>query len=261
MKGGQKYPENVRKFCLKLHYRSPGGYELVREFFNNHLPHQGTIRSWYANSDLNTHPNEINKQCLNILRRKVLEKEIDGEKLIVSLLFDEIYIRKLIQYNHHTRTLQGYSSLHNDKDEETDARNVANQALVFMVNGVNDDFHLPIAYYLISSMDAQKKKEIIESIIEQIIDCGVILSSVSFDGFRPNKKMCELLGAILDIDSPDFKPYFTMKGQRIYIFFDACHMVKLIRNSLAAKGIIFDGDNCAIMWQYFVDLVNMQGHT
>lgn len=187
-----------------------------------------------------------------------MEKEIDGEKLIVSLLFDEIHIRKLIQYNRHTHTLQGYSSVFNDKDEETSGIRVANQALVFVVNGVNDAFHLPIAYYLISSMDGQDKKNIIENIIEQLIDCDVILSSISFDGFRSNKKMCELFGAILDIDSLDFKPYIIVKGQRIYIFFDACHMVKLIRNSLAAKGVIFNGDNSEIKWQYFVDLVNMQ---
>lgn len=68
-----------------MHYHSPRAYEFVRETFNKNLPHAATIRSWYANSDLNTVPNVINKQCLSILQRKSAEMAEKCEKLVCGV--------------------------------------------------------------------------------------------------------------------------------------------------------------------------------
>ncbi|XP_055307587.1 uncharacterized protein LOC129571756, partial [Sitodiplosis mosellana] len=139
VKPRDKYPETIRKFSFTMHYHSPRAYEFLRETFGNHLPHSGTIRSWYVNSDLNTAPNVINEHCLNVLRKKVMDKAERGEKLICGILFDEVSIRKHIQWSNKDRKLVGYSSIENrnvtedESEGETIAPDVANQALVFMV--------------------------------------------------------------------------------------------------------------------------------
>lgn len=56
-------------------------------------------------------------------------------------------------------------------------------------------------------MNAVQKKSLVEEIIEKIIDRDIILSSVTFDGFRSNKTVCKLFGAELNVYSPQFQPY------------------------------------------------------
>lgn len=135
-----------------MHYHSPRAYEYVRATFSNHLPHTGTIRSWYANSDLNTEPGVINEQCLNMLRRKVAEKASKGEKLICGVLFDEIHLRKHVSWSAKNRRFVGYVEK-SEADREEPKSDIVSQSLVFIVNAVNDSFELPIAYYFINSMD------------------------------------------------------------------------------------------------------------
>lgn len=258
----EKYPESVRKFSLTLHYHSPRAYEFCRKTFNNHLPHAHTITSWYANSDLNTEPNTINNQVLNILKKKSEHKlSQTGEKLVVGLLFDEIHIMKHVQWSNSTHKLIGYANTDNITTDSSEQKlDVANQALVFIVNGVNESFQLPIAYYFIKSMNGDEKKRLVEEIIGHLIDSGIVVSNVTFDGAQANKTMCKLLGADLKIDSPTFKTYFEVKGQRVYIFFDSCHLIKLIRNRFATGNVLFDSEGNEIRWQYFIDLVNMKNN-
>lgn len=83
------YPAKVREFCLALHFYSPRAYEYVREKFHKNIPHSGTIRSWYANCNLDARPG-ITKQCLEMIRERSDEKSRSGEQLVVSISFDEV---------------------------------------------------------------------------------------------------------------------------------------------------------------------------
>lgn len=54
----------------------------------------------------------------------------------------------------------------------------------------------------------------------------------------------------------NFKPYFKnpYNDTKIYKFFDACHMIKLIRNYFGERRIFFrPGDNC-VKWSFIMDL-------
>lgn len=262
---GEKYSEAIRQFCFNVFNYSPSAFNFLRTFFSNHLPNEGTIRSWFANSDLNGEPNSINQQSLNMLRIKATEKAENGEKLICSVVFDEMSIRKHFQWSEKGNQLGGFSlTKSNDNEEESleesqgpDMKKIANQALVFIVCGVNDSFQIPISYYFINSLDAVAKKDIVERILTAIIECNIIVSNITFDGCSVNKAMCRLFGAVLDVYSSEFKPHFVVKGQRICIFFDACHMQKLVRGKFATKEL-FDGNGNPIKWQYIVDLVDMK---
>lgn len=59
--------------------------------------------------------------------------------------------------------------------------------------------------------------------------------------------MCTSLGANFDYYSPTFKPWIKNPGipkcsevdQPIYIFWDAAHIIKLVRNTLGKKKSLF----------------------
>ena len=53
-------------------------------------------------------------------------------------------------------------------------------------------------------------------------------------------------------------PHPQDKKEKIYALLDVCHMLKLVRNTLAEGGILVDKDGGKILWQYLVDLQKLQ---
>lgn len=251
MKLMQKYPANVRQFSLNLHFHSPRAYEFVRATFDDNLPHNSTLRRWYANSDLFTEPG-ITTKSLEVIKTKVAEKKEVGEELVVSVCFDEMKVRKHITWDSCLKQMRGYVS-YGCKDE--DDKLEANEAIVFMVSGLNDKFRIPIAYHFINSLDASQKSELVRLILNALLETGVMIAGLTFDGHPTNKKTCKILGANLNVFDPTFQPYFLMNNQKINIFLDVCHAEKLVRGWFDKKGVLIDIDGNEIKWSYIEKLV------
>lgn len=123
---GEKYPEAVRKFAFALCYANPSAYEIVRKQFDNNLPHRKTITAWLQNSDINGEPG-IRKEMLDRLTKFV--EELNGEKLICSLIFDEMYIRKQVYWDPNKYDYVGYPTygvMPNVNDVAAERNNNAN---------------------------------------------------------------------------------------------------------------------------------------
>lgn len=259
----EKYPEQVRHFCLALHYYSPRAYEYVRKAFNNHIPNEKSIKNWLSNSDLKADPG-IQSYHIEKLKKNAYEFEVEHEKkMVCSLVFDEMSIRQQIYFSSHQLDYVGYV---NEKEPHEIAEHVNNtegaekkiakQAIVFILNGINVNFEFPVAYYFIDTLDKTERKTMLNDVIRAITQSGVKISNLTFDGYASNIGMCELLGADLNVYSQNFQTFIPnpVNGEKIYIILDPCHMVKLMRNLLARKKIIYDGKNDKIEWQYFVSL-------
>lgn len=249
---GQKYPEKVRKFSLNMNYYSPRAYEYLRHFFNNNLPEESTIRKWYANSDLHSEPG-ITLASLKFLKGKVDEMNKIGSELVVALCLDEIAIRQQVIWSPVKNRMLGYVT-YGIKDP--DNPQIAKEAIVFVVSGLNMKFRIPVAYQFVNSLDALGKAELLKSVMAHLFETGVKVASITFDGHATNKKMCEILGANLDIFSESFQPYILIDGKhKVFIFYDVCHMEKLIRGQFDKRGTLTDEDGGEIKWMYVELLV------
>lgn len=154
-----KFPKNVRRFAFDLHYLSPRAYEYVRETFEKSLPHSSTIRKWYANSDLNAEPG-ITNATVKFLSQKVAEKKKNGEELVCSVCFDEMSMRQHITFSQSQGRMLGYASFGSDPDEPE----VAKEAIVFVVSGLNERFSIPIAYHFVSKLNAEQKTVLVKEV-------------------------------------------------------------------------------------------------
>lgn len=234
---------------------SPRAYDFVRCFFNKNLPHESTIRGWYANCNLSSEPG-INRNIIDILKSKQVEAKKSGKELILAIFFDEIHIRKHLQWCHSSKTMMGYTTCQNNDDEN---KTIASQSLVFMVSDLNSSFRVPVSYHFISALKAEKKKDVLFELIEAIEAVGIRISSITFDGYSANIKMCKLLGANLDVYDPNFQSHFIgPDGKPIYIFFDPSHMIKLVRNNIAKKKVLIGEQNEIINWSFFQNLVEFK---
>lgn len=245
---GQKYSEKVRAFALTLHFHSPRGYEYVRKQFNNHLPHESTLRKWYQMSTSNGEPGfcKSNLRALKILAN---EQTAKGEKLICALTFDEMSIRRHIQWSDAHKKFIGRVDY--GFNVMNDALPIAKNAIVFMANGVSRNFNIPIAFFFIDSLNASEKKHLLLEIITTLTELNVRLISVTFDGLFANIPMCEELGACFQLKK--FHPYFQnhITKDKIYVILDSPHMEKLVRNILASEKVLYDAGKSKIEWKYF----------
>lgn len=241
----------MRNFCITLNEIAPAAYKFVRKEFDENVPHPNVIRSWLANSNINAEPGILGSS-LETLRLRASEMAANEQKLTGGILFDEMAIRKMLQWSNNYKMMGFEQGL---KENQSNAQ-IASEALVFMFNGVNDDIQIPVAYsFTTKSMDAVAKSHIVIEVLEAVIECGIYVTSITFDGLSTNPATCELLGAILNVFSDKFQPFFEVKGSKIYVIFDPSHMMKLARNTLGEKKVIFDNERKAIKWIYFERLV------
>lgn len=136
---------------------------------------------------------------------------------------------------------------------------LATDALVFLINGVNCRFKIAVSYFLIKSLTAEERANIVTLIIKTIYDeCGARVVYLTFDGLPANLKMTTLLGA--NIFSLPQKTFFNIDGvpNDIYLSLDNCHMLKLIRNNWRNYRTFYNSYGEKIEWRYLQMLHELQ---
>ena len=91
------YPPELRSFALTLNFYPAKACSYVRKTFNNALLHPRTLQKWYESVDCSP---GFSKEALITLHSKVKEvQKID--RVVCSLLLDEMAIRKKIEWTGH----------------------------------------------------------------------------------------------------------------------------------------------------------------
>lgn len=250
----KEYHESVRSFSLTLHSLSPRAYNYVRQKFRKNLPHVTTIKKWYANSSCNGQPG-ISQESLNTLRNLVEESEVE---IHVVLNFDEVHINRDCQWSDTRKKFIGHIT-YGSIPENAQYLPIANNAIVFMVNGVNKSFNLPFAHHFINCLQAHEKAALLTIVLKALSETGVKIVAVVFDGLIQNFAICKLLGASFDVQA-DFHPFILNPhdNEEILIILDMPHMIKLLRNCIGTKKTLWHIDGTKIEWKYFEALEELR---
>lgn len=145
----------------------------------------------------------------------------ENKQLIVSIAFDEMAIRRLIQGSEAKKKFLGYISYGSIKTDIPVARN----ALVFLATAMNADFSILIAHHFVVSLKKIELATLLEEIIAKITNLGVRVACITFDGLRTNLTACEVLWASLKPHNT--KPFILnpVDSSKIPILIDACHVL------------------------------------
>lgn len=221
------------------------------------MPAPCTIRKWYAKSNANGNPG-LSKESLDTLRNLVNEYKAKGEEVYCSLSFDEMNIKRNLTYSDTQKRFIGHIS-YGSIPSNAEYLPVATYALVFMINGLNIKFNLPVAYHFVNSLLAHEKASLISIVLRAVSEVGVKVIAMNFDGLATNGPSCELLGANLNIDA-GFQPHILdpLDNHKIFIFFDAPHMIKLIRNCLGTYKTLYHENGSKIEWTFFEKLADLR---
>lgn len=126
-----------------------------------------------------------------------------------------------------------------DGNNETE---VATEALVLMVVGLQGDWEAPIAYYLTKSLSPETQRVLLSHALEELHARGTWVGCATVDGHASNISMCNQLGCELKGNPQEpLKTSFPhpVTGEKVFVMMDACHMLRLAHNMLQV-----DGDCC-----------------
>ncbi|KAL9700432.1 hypothetical protein quinque_003873 [Culex quinquefasciatus] len=130
-----------------------------------------------------------------------------------------------------------------------------------MLTSQDEKWKIPIAYYLVDSINAATQKDIILEILKKLQGVGATVISLTFDGTRTNISTANALGC-------DFRPDYPLRvsfshpctGAPIFAIFDPVHMLKLVRNTLCSQGTLLTPSGPA-KWQFLEKLNELQKST
>lgn len=194
----------------------------------------------------------ICQSSITMLTALVDELKAKHRKLLVTLSFDEMAIRKNVTWSVGQKKFIGF--INYGKFVSDEQLPLASNCIVFMVNGINEPFNLPVAHYFINNLDTMEKMFLVLTVIKALTDIGVSVAMVSFDGLATNITTMESLGACFELR--DMKPYIKnpIDGNKIFIMLDPPHMIKLMRNYIGSCKQMIDSKRRSIEWKFYEHL-------
>ena len=169
-------------------------------------------------------------------------------------MLHEIHIRAHTEYAE--GKYHGYVDIgagHKDDGKE------AKEALVFMAVSINETWKIPLGYFLIDGLSGEERANLVEECLTRLHEIGTPGESLTCDGPPCHFSMLRALGAKLGLD--DLDPSFLHPAdptKKVHVLLDACHMVKLLRNSFGDGLVFFTTQGETIRWQYIDELVKLQ---
>lgn len=115
--------------------------------------------------------------------------------------------------------------------------------------------------FFLAGLNSKEKVNVVRQCLEFVSMAEVTVTSLTFDGTATNIDMAQQLGANFK-DSKNLVTSFKHDKHRfsIFIYLDACHMLKLIRNCLASKQTIINENDDTLSWKLLDKLVELQEH-
>lgn len=238
---GRDWTVDDKVFWLSFYKRSPKAYRFLKHYIA--LPSEQTLKNLLGKILLEP---GIMYPCLTLLKDMARTLKPIDRKCVV--LFDEMYLRGRLWYNVVKRLVSGF------EDFGPDGRThlIADHALMFMVQGLNTQWILPIAFHFVSkTCPTAMLKTCLKSVIKTLADNGLqVVASVSDQGPTNQSTIKELKA-----ESGD-SVFYCVAGARIVHIWDVPHLMKNIRNNLLSSNLEFQEGKEA-RWRDIIDYFNL----
>ena len=155
-----------------------------------------------------------NKMMLDMLGRRC--KEDQTKYGLVTFILDAMAIKKTMQYNPQSQTMSGFVDMGDGLNE----MDVASEALVFIVVGIQGHWKNPVAYYLTSGLSPETLKVLVVHALEELNACGLRAVCMTMDGHASNISMCNKLGCDFEAnpcETPKTSFAQPVTGERVVV--------------------------------------------
>ncbi len=166
----------------------------------------------------------IDDNLLRLLEMRV--KSMLPEHRYVTLLFDEIHLKELLDYDHSRDQILGV------KKDHCGNYVYPTMALTLMIMGVRSKWKQGLSFYFVkSAAPADRIFAILLQTLDKLQEIGLhVLCMTSDQGGNFYSTMARIV-------TPD-RPFILHKGQKIHILADPPHLIKSARNALLDHQIV-----------------------
>ncbi|XP_063629718.1 uncharacterized protein LOC134801117 [Cydia splendana] len=179
----------------------------------------------------------------------------DQDKICV-ILFDEMALKKRLILNTTTDKIDGFQDLGNEGGRSAD---IADHALVFMLQGVRKKYKQPLAHYFVKgTVSSERLSVIIKTIIQRVVQQGFSVIGTVCDQGPTNMGALNLLKRLsgISIDAN----YFLVDGTKFFTVYDIPHLFKSIRNNFLQGGEVL-WDIKKGKWKHLIELEEKNRNT
>ncbi len=245
------FSEEMKRFATTLKFYSAKAYDFVRSELHLPMPSRRTICRWL--SCINGKPG-FTSEAWALMAQRLQSSDAYKYKHCV-LMLDEMSIRKHTSWNVHEGVPEGFVDL-GTGCVDGDAAPVAKDVLVFMLVGIYGGWKLPVGYFLVCDLTADLQQNLLTECFRLLEEHNIECVAVICDGSYVNQGTFKRFGANFDANSLQSEfanPASPLKS--VHLMFDVCHMIKLLRNALAAyKSFEIPGQG-KICWD-FIDKIH-----
>jgi hypothetical protein len=248
---GRRYSDEVKEFAVTLQFYSAKAYTYVRKILP--LPHPSLIQKWARS--INCEPGFLT-EAFETLQQ---ECESNNEKKDCCLVIDAMAIRKQAIWDKAKKKYTGFVDYGNGIQLEP-TETLASEALTFELVGLRSHWKIPIGYFFTDKTTASVQASLIKTALTMAHQHGLKIWCITCDGTTTNLAMFENLGCSFgtSYDSIVTKFPHPSTGDDVFAILDACHMLKLARNSLAFLGSFHGLFQEKIEWKYLCHLHEVQ---
>lgn len=156
---------------------------------------------------------------------------------IDTVVIDGMKIKKYMEYDPSHKEHVGFVNYGEALD--LDSETLTTEAIVIMAVGLHGNWKLLHGYVLVNGISASSQEQLLIQTYEMLYDSGVYGVSFTLDGHQTNMSTIRKLGC--STNPEDLMQYFPhpRTGAPVYVFLDACHALKLIRNQFCSLKNIY----------------------
>ena len=173
------------------------------------------------------------------------------------LVVDAMSIHKMTIYDKNRKSFVGLVD-YGTAVPEVDATE-ATEALVFMIVGLTGNWKHPVGYVLQDKCSANVQAQLINDCIGLLSEVGLNVHGLVFDRSPTNQLTARKLGCKMNVEEPiHWFIHPQQQSFRVYVIFNVCHMLKLMRNLLGHYKVIAHTERdqtLYIKWEY-IDYLN-----
>ena len=128
-----------------------------------------------------------------------------------------------------------------------------------MAVGTIGNWKIKLGYFFTASLTAEVQSQLVLTAIEKLDTINIRAIALIVDGLRANQTLAKILGGSLKPDDiiSSF-PHPKKPHLQIYMFFDTCHLIKLVRTAFHDLGKIVLPRQGEAQWAHVEELHNTQ---
>lgn len=235
---GNRYHEEYKMFAVTLHYSSPQTYKCLETVLN--LPSKSTLKRFKVNISP-----KLGKRTLRSLALKMETLPVTAQYCTISV--NKMVLKRNLHYDVKTDEVIGIQNVNGKKSP-----NIANNAYVIMLQGINYDWSQPIAYALLDSTENYFEMDAwINKVIRKLSREGIeVKAMITQQGSNFDTIFKKLKNITVD------QPYFFVDESKIYYVVDVANLLMWTRIDLMSND--FHRKKEVISWDYIKALYEDQ---